>query len=192
MAATPKHRQAIVATAAALFRRQGYAATGTNQIVTTSGAPKGSLYHYFPGGKEQIAEASVAHSGELVRGTLDRLLQESSPADALRAYARLVAGWLQDSAFRDGSPIATTLLELAPGSTPVTAAGRLVYTSWCQLLAHAMVDAGAPADRADRLGRLAIAALDGALLLARVEQSAEPLLAVMDEVAALCDAATGG
>ncbi len=57
--ALPKHRSAIIAAAAKLFRRQGYAATGINEIADAAGAPKGSLYHYFPDGKDQIAEAAV-------------------------------------------------------------------------------------------------------------------------------------
>ena len=184
------HRHAIVDTAATLFRRQGYAATGTSQIVSESGAPKGSLYHYFPQGKEQIAEAAVDYAGDVVRQTLLRLLQRSSPGEALREYSRLLAGWLQDSAFQDGDPIATTLLELAPGSRSVTAAGRRAYAGWCEVLSEGLVAHGAPADRAARLALLAVAALEGALLLARVEQSGRPLLDVIEEVAALCDALT--
>ena len=63
MSAPPRHRGAIVRAAATLFRRNGFAATGINEIAEVSGAPKGSLYHYFPDGKDQIAEAAIRFAG---------------------------------------------------------------------------------------------------------------------------------
>lgn len=190
MAAQAKHRDEIVRTAAVLFRRQGYAGTGTNQIVAVSGAPKGSLYHYFPQGKEQIAQAAVEHAGALVRTTLARLLdQEPTPGAALRAYAVLLAGWLRESDFQDGCPITTTLLELAPVSRAVTDAGRAAFDGWTGVLAQALVSSGASGVQARRLATLAIAALEGALVLARVQQDTAPVIDAVADVAALFDAA---
>jgi TetR/AcrR family transcriptional repressor of lmrAB and yxaGH operons len=191
MAAQPKHREEIVRTAALLFRRQGYAATGTKQIVAVSGAPKGSLYHYFPEGKEQIAQAAVEHAGDLVRSTLVRLLdQEPTPGEAWRAYGQLLAGWLRDSDFQDGCPITTTLLELAPASEAVSAAGRHAFHGWTHALAEALAASGASDAHARRLAALAVAAVEGALVLARVQQDAAPVLDAVTDVAALFDAAT--
>lgn len=59
MPAVPRHRQPIITAAVALFRRQGFARTGLNDIVDISGAPKGSLYHYFPLGKSSIVEEAA-------------------------------------------------------------------------------------------------------------------------------------
>jgi TetR/AcrR family transcriptional repressor of lmrAB and yxaGH operons len=70
MPAVPKHRGPIVDAAVRLFRRQGYAGTGLNDIVDTSGAPKGSLYHYFPDGKASIAVAAVEEAGQRVVRTI--------------------------------------------------------------------------------------------------------------------------
>lgn len=191
MAAHPRHRESIVRTAAVLFRRQGYAATGTNQIVAASGAPKGSLYHYFPGGKEEIGQAAVAHAGGLVARTLAEFLRRgSTPGDALRGYGRLLAGWLEESQFRDGCPIATTLLELAPASSGVADAGRAAFDAWTELLAGALRDSGAPEERARQLAGLALATIEGALLVARVREDVAPLTEAVDDVAALFDGAT--
>src|SRR5256885_8806988 len=86
----PRHRGAIVRAAAALFRRNGYSATGINEIAELSGAPKGSLYHYFPGGKDQIAEAAVRFAGAGVVATLEKLEQDhSSAASMILAYCEL-------------------------------------------------------------------------------------------------------
>src|ERR1017187_8508667 len=100
MSAPPRHRGAIVRAAATLCRRNGYAATGINEIVEVSGAPKGSLYHYFPGGKDEIAEAAVRFAGAGVVATLEKLEQEHATAAAMiAAYCTLLAGWMAKSGF---------------------------------------------------------------------------------------------
>jgi TetR/AcrR family transcriptional repressor of lmrAB and yxaGH operons len=191
MAAAPKHRQELVRAAALLFRRQGYAGTGTSQILAVSGAPRGSLYHYFPQGKEQIAQAAVEYAGELVTATLARLIeQQPTPGGALREYGRLLAGWLQDSGYRDGCPITTTLLELAPASDAVSTAGRNAFTAWITLLEQALLASGAETPDARRLATLAIAALEGSLVLARVDQDSTAVTAAASDIADLFDAAT--
>jgi TetR/AcrR family transcriptional repressor of lmrAB and yxaGH operons len=186
MSAPPRHRGAIVRAAATLFRRNGYAATGINEIAEVSGAPKGSLYHYFPGGKDQIAEAAVRFAGAGVVATLEKLAQEHETAAAMiRAYCKLLAGWMAKSGFRDGCPIATTLLEAAPQSTAMTAAGREAFAGWCAVIARALVRDGFGKAEAKRLSILTVSSLEGALILARVEASARPI----EEVASALGAA---
>ena len=186
MSAPPRHRGAIVRAAATLFRRNGYAATGINEIAELSGAPKGSLYHYFPNGKDQIAEAAVRFAGAGLVATLEKLeTQHRSAASMVRAYCRLVAGWMAKSGFRDGCPIATTLLESAPQSTGVTAAGREAFAGFRAVIARALIRDGFGKAEASRLSTLAVSAIEGALILARVEGSAGPI----EDVAKALDAA---
>jgi TetR/AcrR family transcriptional repressor of lmrAB and yxaGH operons len=176
MSTPPKHRGAIVRAAATLFRRNGYAATGINEIAEVSGAPKGSLYHYFPEGKDQIAEAAVRFAGAGVVATLEKLAQEhGNAASMVRAYCRLVAGWMAKSGFRDGCPITTTLLESAPQSAGLTGAGREAFDRWCAVIAGALVRDGFSRAEARRLSTLAVSAIEGALILARVEANARPI-----------------
>ena len=116
MARAALHKENLVRTAMRLFRRQGYASTGLQQIVAESGAPKGSLYHYFPNGKEALGEAAVTLAGRLVREMLEgHAAKHADPVAFLRAYCRTMAGWMKESRFRSGCPVATTLLETAPG-----------------------------------------------------------------------------
>ena len=61
-------REAFVEATGELLRRQGYAATGLNEIVARSGAPRGSLYFHFPGGKQELALAAMERTGEQLRG----------------------------------------------------------------------------------------------------------------------------
>jgi TetR/AcrR family transcriptional repressor of lmrAB and yxaGH operons len=190
MPAAPKHRQGIVDTSVTLFRRRGYSATGLNDIVEASGAPKGSLYHYFPAGKSSIAEAAVEEAGKRVAETLRKLSLESPTAGALlKAHAKLLAGWLKQSGFRDGCPITTVLLELAPVDRAVTEAGRKAYAIRNEIMLEKLVANGVSRRRAERLAVLCSAALQGALIQARVERSGAPILAAADELADLLERA---
>jgi TetR/AcrR family transcriptional regulator, lmrAB and yxaGH operons repressor len=176
MSAPPRHRGAIVRAAATLFRRNGYAATGINEIAEVSGAPKGSLYYYFPDGKDQIAEAAVRFAGAGVVATLDKLaLEHDTAAAMIRAYCKLLAGWMAKSGFRDGCPIATTLLEAAPQSAGMTVAGREAFAGWCAVISRALIRDGFGKTEATRLATLTVSSIEGALILARVEVSARPI-----------------
>lgn len=181
----PKHREAIVRAAATLFRRQGFAASGINEIIARSGAPKGSLYHYFPEGKDQIAEAAVRFAGAGTIATLEHLARKTSSGAALvRAYCKLVAGWMAKSDFHDGSPIATVLLEAAPASVKIGAAGREVFADLRDTIAGKLIDDGFGRAEARRLAMMSIAAIEGALILARAESSAGPINDVARALAA--------
>lgn len=190
MSRPPRHREAIVRAAALLFRRHGYAATGLARIVAQSGAPRGSVYHYFPGGKPEIAAASVAYAGELVRRSLQALAERSgTPGELLRAYAGQLAGWMAESGFRDGCPIATVLLEAAVDEPAIRAAGATAGADWTRILDTALREHGVSPRRARRLALTAIAALEGSLLQARVAADTTPIAEVAEELAELFDAA---
>src|SRR6201987_5728999 len=162
MPAPPKHRGAIVRAAATLFRRNGYAATGINEIAELAGAPKGSLYHYFPDGKDQIGEAAVRFAGKGVVVTLEKLEAEHKTAAAMmQAYCRLLNGWMAKSGFRDGCPISTTLLESAPQSACIALAGREAFSAWRAVIARALLRDGFSKAQAQRLSTLSFSSVEG-------------------------------
>lgn len=184
MAQASRHREAIIQTASRLFRKQGFTATGLNQIVEESGAPKGSLYHYFPEGKESIAAAAVAWAGERVALTLAGLVSDAEgPGDLVRRYAALLGGWMAQSGFRDGCPIATTLLETAPQSSVLRQAGQEAFAAWSAVFSTSLQASGVAAERATRLASMAVASMEGALIQARVAVDQQPLLDAAEEVA---------
>lgn len=190
MPAVPKHRQPIVNAAVSLFRRQGYTGTGVSDIADESGAPKGSLYHYFPDGKSAIAAAAVAEASQRVATTLTQLARElPTTADLLRAHARLLAGWMRASNFRDGCPITTVLLELAPEDRAVSVAGRNAYRVRIGILRDKLIADGFAAPRADRLALLCASALQGALIQARAERSGTAIETTADELARMLETA---
>jgi AcrR family transcriptional regulator len=173
----------------ALFRRQGFARTGLNDIVDISGAPKGLLYHYFPLGKSSIAVAAVEEAGRRLVATVEILASEcGSTGELLRAHASLLAGWMQKSGFRNGCPITTVLLELAPRERAVTEAGRKAYAARLAILGRKLVEDGFVKARADALAVLCTSALQGALIQARVERSGRPIEVTAAELARLLEA----
>jgi TetR/AcrR family transcriptional regulator, lmrAB and yxaGH operons repressor len=188
MPAIPKHRQPITDAAVFLFRRNGYSATGLNEIVEISGAPKGSLYYYFPQGKASIATAAVEEAGRRVAATVAKLAIECrSTGDLLKAHARLLSGWMRKSGFRDGCPITTVLLELAPKDRTVTEAGRKAYAARMGVLKDKLIADGFSQPRAERLASLLTSALQGALIQARVERSGAPIEIAADELARMLE-----
>jgi AcrR family transcriptional regulator len=173
------HRQNLVRSAMRLFRRQGYASTGLQQVLAESGAPKGSLYHYFPGGKEALGEAAVELAGGLMRQQLAELAaRHAEPGAFLRAYCKVMAGWMQESGFRSGCPVATTLLETAPESPAITAAGQRALDGWIDVVAGVLAKGGMARREARSRAMLILAAMEGALILSRVRQSTRPILEV--------------
>lgn len=179
MANAAMHKENLVRTAMRLFRRQGYAATGLQQILHDSGAPRGSLYHYFPAGKESLGEAAIDLAGEKILELLTELAaKHREPRSFLRAYCRVMADWMQESEFRSGCPIATVLLETAPASPAITAAGERAFDAWGAVIADVLARDGLSARAAKSEAQLIIGAMEGALILARVRQSTRPILDV--------------
>ena len=190
--APPKtqQRQAMIWAASKLFRRRGYSGTGLREILAASGAARGSLYHHFPGGKEEIGAATVTAAGGLVTETLLELARQAdSPGDFLRHYADLLIRWLEGSKFQDGCPITLMLLEMTPRSAPISFAGQAVFAQWRAVMADMLAQHGWPSEQIAPTVTALIAGLEGALLLARVECNAKP---VRDTVQALCWMLDGG
>lgn len=184
MSASPKHHKAIVDAAVTLFRRKGYSGTGLADLVSLSGAPRGSLYHFFPDGKTSIAEAAVREAGQRVFATIEGLAKDAgSTGELLCEHAKLLAGWMEKSGYRDGCPITTVLLEMAPDDALITEAGREAYSARVRALSARLVIDGFSPERAYRLAILSSAALQGALIQARVERSGAPIVIAAEELA---------
>lgn len=183
-------RARFVETTAALLRRQGYHATGLAQVVEESGAPKGSLYFHFPGGKEELAKAALERSGQEMQEKLAAsIVGARSPAAAVRAVTSRLADDLEASRFQDGCPVATVALEAAAQVPALQAVCSASYARWQTLLEAYLGRAGLPAERARALGNLVLAAVEGALLLSRAHADTAPLRAAGEELASLLEQA---
>lgn len=161
-----------------LFREQGYASTGLQQILAESRAPKGSLYYYFPGGKEELGQAAI----ELAGARIGEMLSETaaaSPDDPrvfITRYCKTMAGWMKESGFQSGCPVATTILETVPASPAMTETGNQVIDAWIGIIADVFAASGLPTAEAKSRAQQLLATMEGALLLARVRQSVRPIL----------------
>jgi AcrR family transcriptional regulator len=182
-------RERLLDSAVDLLQRQGYHGTGLNELLERSEAPRGSLYHYFPGGKEQIGAEAIARAGDQVAAAVVHLLRaKPSVADAVEALAGLLAAGLEASAFERGCPVATTALEVTPGSEPIRAAVQASFESWLAPLRERLEAAGFDRPQAARRADLAIATLEGALVLARARQDADVLRDAGRQLRALLEA----
>lgn len=169
-----------------LLRRQGYHATGVSEIVERSGAPRGSLYFLFPGGKEELAVTAMARAGEQLRQAIEAVL--SSSGELHEVLARLVDGMaagLAASGYEQGCPLATVTLEAAATSEPIQRAAQDAYGSWVAALESRLLAGGVEPEAAARKAVMILAALEGALLLARARRDTSPLSAIREEILAL-------
>ena len=175
MAADTKDR--IIETTAELFRRHGYTGTGMKQIVQAASAPFGSLYHHFPGGKEQLGEEVVRRAGAMYA---ELFVQVARDADGPLEYVHDVfegaAVTLVDSGYEDACPIATVSLEVASTNEPLRLATAEVFQSWIDGWTLYLVKrAGLDRERARTLGIEFLAAMEGAFVLCRALRSPEPM-----------------
>ena len=170
---------AFVGATQELLRQRGYAASGLGEIVARSGAPKGSLYFHFPGGKQELAIAAMERSAEQLRGAMTALLDSCEDVD--EAIGRLIgalAAGLEGSGFADGCPIATVTLETASESEPMRATAQAAFESWIEVLEQRLTRAGLEPVLAGQRALFVLAAIEGALILARARRDVAPLRAV--------------
>jgi AcrR family transcriptional regulator len=178
----------MVESAALLFREQGYSGTGFRDVIDHSGAPRGSIYHHFPGGKSELAAETVRYAGEVVAARLERAARKGDPVVALRSY---LDGWrraLEDSGFRAGCPVLAVAIETHDDAAVADATAE-VFERWEQMFAETLREAGVPRARATRVATLTVAAIEGAVVLCRAERSTAPLLDVGRELEGVIAAA---
>jgi AcrR family transcriptional regulator len=169
-------RERIVVTSAELFRRQGYSATGIKQIVSAARAPFGSLYHFFPGGKEELGAEAIRVSGALYAQLIPAVLDPApDPVAGVRDFFNVAAEHLRETKFADACPIATVALEVSSTSEQMRRACAEVFEGWVTAGAQRFERAGIAPATARELAIAMLAALEGAFVLARAGQTTEPL-----------------
>ena len=188
----PSTRERILTTSAELFRRQGYVATGVKQIVTEAGAPFGSLYHFFPGGKEQLGAETIRTSGALYEQLIPAVFDHApAPIEGVRMFFAGAAAHLEDTDYEDACPIATVALEVSSSSEPMRIACAEVFNSWIEAGTTRFQDAGLARATARELTIAMLAALEGAFVLARAQRSTEALEIAGELIAEKLSAALG-
>jgi TetR/AcrR family transcriptional regulator, lmrAB and yxaGH operons repressor len=177
--ATP--REHILIATRSLIERQGYHATGLNQIIQESGSPKGSLYHYFPGGKEDLVIEAIRQSGEeILQNIRNTLAQTDDPVQAIQIFIQTLAYYVELSGFQAGGPITIVAVEMASTNARLREECQRVYQMWQEVFAQKLTGASVPLERAQAIAVFILASLEGGIILCRASQSRAPL----DQIAA--------
>jgi AcrR family transcriptional regulator len=190
MPTQPSTRERILDTSAELLRRQGAAATGLKEIVRESGAPWGSLYHYFPAGKEQLVAEALLRTGERFGRAMERAFAGvESPAAGVRRYFNAAADNLARSDFAAGCPVGTVALEESNASERLRAVCVDVFAGWQHVVADALAGFGIPGGPASEFAEQFLVSLEGALILSRARRDEGCLRRAGEVVAAAVEAA---
>ena len=183
-------RDRILYASAELFRRQGYSGTGLKQVVAQSEAPFGSIYHFFPGGKEQLAEEVLRTGGRFFLALYESIVDSASDLpSAVHEFFAGAAETLRSTDFADACPIATVAGEIASTNDVLRRVTADVFESWLAALEDDAVEGGVPRASARPLALSILAVLEGAFLLSRALRSAEPMTAAGEAAVALVRAA---
>ena len=176
-------REQILQTTCTLLEKQGYHGTGLNEIVKESHAPKGSLYYYFPDGKEQITAEAVLQSGKDTAERIGMGLSESGSASkAVSDFVLKVADHVELSGFAAGSPLTAVAMETATQSERINLACREAYGMLQSAFNEKLLECGFSKVKADELATFIVAPTEGGIILSRTSHTANPLRLVAKQL----------
>lgn len=185
----------MVLSAVRLIRTQGVSGTGMRQVVEHAEAPRGSLQHYFPGGKEQLVDEAVAWAGDYAARRVRRYPASTDAPTPGGLFAAMVRQWREEfltAGYSAGCPLVAATADTAAASERLRAAVSRAFLGWQQPVTEVLTGLGAPPERAGSLAVLMLSALEGAIVLARAHQDVSPLDTVAEELRPLLDAAVAG
>jgi AcrR family transcriptional regulator len=172
-------RESILTAAAELMRRKGYGAVGMKDVVAASGAPIGSLYHHFPGGKAQIAREALINAGTAYGLLIPTLVDPHDDlGEAIESVFAQAAADMAGTGFANMCPVASVAAEVADTIEDLRDTAADVFTGWLDGGTAYFVSRGLSEDAARDLTVALVAALEGAFVLVRTLRDTEPLLAV--------------
>jgi AcrR family transcriptional regulator len=161
------------------------------EIVTDADAARGSLQHYFPGGKEELVSDALLWAGDVAARRIRRCLRELKSRTPGALLASVVDGWRRDltnELFSAGCPLVAAAADTAATSEQLRQVLRRAFDGWLEPLSESLVELGVPAERSDNLAIVVIAALEGAIVLARIRRDLTPFDALVLELGPLLDA----
>lgn len=174
-------RNRMLVTAAEVLRERGAAGVTIDEVLTRSGAPRGSVYHHFPNGRAQLLTEALQFAGDSITGVID----DAATGGCVSLVRQFVAFWertLTESEFAAGCPVVAAAIGSADDDPPLTAIAGGIFTRWREALARAFVADGFNAADAGSLAVTCIASLEGAVVLCRSIRSAEPLHEVSQQI----------
>ncbi|MEK3714966.1 TetR/AcrR family transcriptional regulator [Paenibacillus sp. FSL R7-0333] len=187
MSNKPNAREAIVDTASRLFFTQGYHATGLNQIIKDSESPKGSLYYYFPHGKEELALTCINRTSEEVARLLRHYMEsEAVPAQAVQNFIISMANEAEKSSFEGLVPFSFWVaVETSCVSHELRTACQCVFRDWQDIIAKRLIREGVQEETAECKASVVVSLFEGALLQALTCRNIQPLEAAAECIPAI-------
>ena len=185
-------RERMVVSAALLIRERGAQATAISNVLKHSGAPRGSAYHYFPGGRMQLLEEATDYAGAYIAGKI------SAAQNSVKMLDDLTDGYRQQligSDYRAGCPIVAVTVEAGDPDNPerttkVIERAAAAFALWTDLIGQRLVAEGVTASRAEELAMLVMTSIEGAIVVARASRDVKPLDLVHRQLRALLQAET--
>jgi TetR/AcrR family transcriptional regulator, lmrAB and yxaGH operons repressor len=179
-------RSKMIHAAAELFRQRGYHATAFSDVIQASGAPRGSTYFHFPGGKQELAREAIALAGDEIEQMVAAAAARcDSPGSFVRTLGDMVAGRLEGSGYRSGCAIATMVLELAPQNEDLSSDFEKVFARWREVLARQFVTWRIAPGRATDLADLVMSVFEGALVVSRAARRIDSFGTAIEALAEL-------
>jgi AcrR family transcriptional regulator len=176
----------MIQSAALLFRERGIEGTAFADVLERSGAPRGSVYHHFPGGKQQLAEEATRWAGDFMTAAIAVAIEHEDPLEVIGTFTNIWIEIVRQSDYEAGCPIVAATLEGNRAPAARTAAAT-AFGNWEDLITGAIHQRDIPADRARSLATLIIASIEGAVVLARAQRSTDPLERVGGELRTLVE-----
>ncbi|MGK2949672.1 MAG: TetR/AcrR family transcriptional regulator [Acidimicrobiales bacterium] len=172
-------RERLITATAELFRRQGYNGTSLKQVTVAAGAPMGSLYHHFPGGKAELTAEVITITGVTYRQLFEAIYDAAAdPVTAVTDFFDGAAEALAETAYLDLCPIGTVAREVASTDDRLRQASDDVFRTWISAASSRFEAAGLQPAAAADLAIALVASIEGGFLLSRAAQSPEPLRSI--------------
>lgn len=168
-------RDRMIESAIALLREHGAAAVTIDAVVAHSGAPRGSVYHHFPGGRKELLLTAGDTAARFMSDMIDLAIDAGTPAEALDQFVGLWCETLRTSDYRTGCPVAGITVDAREDIPEAAALAAQTFTVWRERITAVLVRTGADPAVAPELSTLILAGVEGALLLCRADRSTLPL-----------------
>lgn len=175
-------KQRMLDSAVTLLRERGTAGVTIDAVLAHSGAPRGSVYFHFPGGRTELIISAARRAGDYVELLINEATKNGDPRQALERFVEFWKQSLRDTGYLAGCPIAALAVDSRQDSPEIADLVRDTFTRWQRQLRELLVTSGIPAERAQRMCTLAVASIEGAIILCRAHRDVTPLDDVLAEL----------
>ncbi|MNI21971.1 putative HTH-type transcriptional regulator YxaF [compost metagenome] len=183
MADKRNSRDILIESASKLFRLRGYYGVGLNDIIEESGIPKGSLYHYFPKGKEELAIEAINHTKKMVLCEMQEVFKKNEdPIIAIQSHISQMSEVFGGTENILGLPIGTIAGETHSTSEPIRIACQSAFEEWQSIIANKLHGAGYSEKQSEGLSIVINALIEGGILLSLTTKSGKPLHAISEQI----------